>query len=212
MPIESEKRRQFYKSFEAKALRSRSYLTRFSDQLTATFGSTTFLALNTVFFTAWIMINLGLTQIEPFDPFPFGFLTMVVSLEAIFLSIFVLVSQNRSAYIDSLREDLHLQVNLIAEEEVTKVLQLLAEIRQKIGINKEDPELENMLKRIDTNYIEKSIVDQMAKANAPVLKSLAHDFPEFINPMTLPAKVVSAITPNSEKPSIKSHTAKTNNS
>ncbi len=87
---------------------------------------------------------------------------MIVSLEAIFLSIFVLVSQNRSSYVDALREELHLQVNLIAEEEITKVLRVLAEIRKKVGITKPDPELERMLKRIDTNYIEKSLVNQVA--------------------------------------------------
>ncbi len=204
MPVAAEKRHQFYRSFEAKALRSRSFLTRFSDRLTAIFGSATFLILNAIWFAVWVSINLGFTSIKPFDPFPFGLLTMVVSLEAIVLSIIVLVSQSRASYVDSLREDLHLQVNLIAEEEITKVLQVLAEIREKVGIKENDPELERMLQRIDTNYIEKSLIDQMAKANQSMLTCLAKEFPEIINPVTFPSKVVSAIAMGNESKSKKS--------
>lgn len=197
MPEETEARHQFYHSFEAKALKSRSFLTRFADTLTSIFGSTTFLILNTLFFLIWIPVNLNLTPIAPFDPFPFGLLTMIVSLEAIFLSIFVLVSQNRTAYTDSLREELHLQVNLIAEQEVTKILKVLGEIRQKIGITESDPELDKMIRRIDTNYIEQSIVDQLAKADQPLHKDLiaaiSKEFPDIIHPATPPKGPVSSI-------------------
>ena len=192
-----ESRRQFYKSFVAKALKSRSFLTRISDKLTATFGSTTFLILNALYFSVWIAINLNLTPLPAFDPFPFGLLTMIVSLEAIFLSIFVLVSQNRSSYVDSLREELHLQVNIIAEEEVTKILQVLSEIRQKIGITNQDPELDKMIKRLDTNYIEKSIVEQIAKADKSLyqdlMSTLSRDVSGVVNPATPIKNVVSAI-------------------
>jgi uncharacterized membrane protein len=102
----SERRRQFFKSFEAKSLKSRSFLTQVADDLTEAFGSTTFLFLNALFFIAWIILNAGIIPDLPaFDPFPYGLLTMAVSLEAIFLSIFVLVSQNRSSYISSIREE-----------------------------------------------------------------------------------------------------------
>lgn len=195
--MEPEVRHQFYRSYEAKALKSRSFLTRIADRLTSIFGSTGFLILNAIFFIIWIPINLNLTPVKPFDTYPFGLLTMIVSLEAIFLSIFVLVSQNRSSYVDSLREELHLQVNLIAEEEVTKILKVLAEIRQKIGIKEDDPELEMMIKRIDTNYIEQSIVDQLAKADKPIYKdilsALTKEFPDIVHPSTPIRGVVSAI-------------------
>lgn len=195
--MEPEVRHQFYRSYEAKALKSRSFLTRIADRLTSIFGSTGFLILNAIFFAVWIPINLSLTPIAPFDHYPFGLLTMIVSLEAIFLSIFVLVSQNRSSYVDSLREELHLQVNLIAEEEVTKILKVLAEIRQKVGIKEEDPELDKMIKRIDTNYIEQSIVDQLAKADKPIYKdilsALSAEFPDIVHPKTPIKGMVSAI-------------------
>ena len=122
----TERRRQFYKSFEAQALRSRSLLTQLSDDLTSFFGSTLVVILHIFWFAVWILINTGhVANITPFDPFPFGLLTMVVSLEAIFLSIFILVSQNRQSYISSLREEVHMRVNLIAEEEITKILEIL---------------------------------------------------------------------------------------
>jgi CRP/FNR family cyclic AMP-dependent transcriptional regulator len=83
-------------------------------------GSITFLVLNALFFLAWLVWNLlpGFA----FDPFPFGLLTMIVSLEAIFLSIFVLVSQNRQATKDRIRNELDYQVNLKAELGVSTLL------------------------------------------------------------------------------------------
>lgn len=83
-------------------------------------GSITFLALNAAWFTLWILWNIA-PNVRHFDPYPFGFLTMVVSLEAIFLSIFVLVSQNRQAAKDRLRADAEYEVNLKAELEVAQL-------------------------------------------------------------------------------------------
>lgn len=168
-----ERRRQFYRSYEAQALRHRSFFTQIADDLTAAFGSTTFLILNVVFFTGWVLVNIDwIPGVAAFDPFPFGLLTMVVSLEAIILSIVILVSQNRQSYVSSLREELHLQVNLIAEEEITKVLKILAEMREKMNINEDDPELNEMVERLNTSYIERSLVEQIEKANTTLAKRI----------------------------------------
>jgi uncharacterized membrane protein len=79
-----------------------------------------FIAIHIVWFTVWISLNLGrIDGIHAFDPYPFTFLTMVVSLEAIFLSIFVLISQNRMAHQADRRAHLDLQINLLAEQENT---------------------------------------------------------------------------------------------
>ena len=185
-----ERRRQFYRSFEAQALNQRSFFTRISDDLNNAFGSTTFLIINVLWFTIWILVNLGLVPgVIPFDPFPFGLMTMALSIEAIVLSIFILVSQNRTSYVDTLREELHLQVNLIAEEEITKVLNVLAEMRQKMGITQPDPELEEMLKRTNTGYIERSLVEQIQKANIPLASRFAgrlkNDFPDLLDPLKI---------------------------
>ena len=112
---------------------------------TAFSGSMLFVGLHVVWFALWVLINLGWLGIEPFDPFPFGLLTMVVSLEAIFLSTFVLISQNRQALQADRRAKVDLQVNLIAEQEVTKVMQMVAEIHDHLGIrHARDPELYEM--------------------------------------------------------------------
>jgi CRP/FNR family transcriptional regulator, cyclic AMP receptor protein len=95
-----------------------STLQRIADWISWFSGSMSFLFLNAIWFVAWIAINtlpLGLTQ---FDPFPFGLLTMIVSLEAIFLSCFVLISQNRQAEKDRVRSDIEYEVNIKAELEV----------------------------------------------------------------------------------------------
>jgi CRP/FNR family cyclic AMP-dependent transcriptional regulator len=92
---------------------------RFADLIAAVAGSVPFAALHVVWFTAWITINTTDLGIPRFDPFPFGLLTMIVSLEAIFLSIFVLISQNRQAEKDRMHAEVDYQVNVRAELEVS---------------------------------------------------------------------------------------------
>ena len=186
----TETRRKFFKSFEAKSLRGRSFLTQIADDLTAICGSTPFLIFHVLFFAGWIAVNLDYVPwILPFDPFPFGLLTMIVSLEAIFLAIFVLVSQNRSAYISTIRDEVHMGINLIAEEEITKILEVLAEIRKELGIKKPDSQLEKMLNRIDTGYIEKSILDQMDRANKSLIEQMKTSLTE---PIVHPATIITS--------------------
>jgi CRP/FNR family cyclic AMP-dependent transcriptional regulator len=102
---------------EEMAIRSTT-IEKVADVIAEFSGSISFLMLNAVWFTCWIGWNL-LPGVKHFDPYPFGFLTMVVSLEAIFLSIFVLVSQNRQGAKDRLRADAEYEVNLKAELEIT---------------------------------------------------------------------------------------------
>jgi CRP/FNR family transcriptional regulator, cyclic AMP receptor protein len=91
---------------------------RIADVIAEYSGSIQFLFFNAVWFAGWIIWNTA-PAVPHFDPYPFGFLTMVVSLEAIFLSIFVLVSQNRQAEKDRLRNDTEYEVNLKAELEIS---------------------------------------------------------------------------------------------
>lgn len=176
-----EIRTKFFKSFEAKSLRSRSFLTRIADKLTNFCGSTYFLIFHVVFFAVWVSVNSGIIPgVSVYDPFPYGLLTMVVSLEAIFLAIFVLVSQNRSSYISTIRDEVHMRVNLIAEAEITKILEILAEMRKEMGIKTKDQELDKMLEHVDTNYLERSIIEQLQRAEKPWGKQLADEFPQFI--------------------------------
>jgi uncharacterized membrane protein len=121
------------------------------------------MAAHAVWFTGWILLNTDLIPgVAPFDPFPFGLLTMVVSLEAIFLSIFVLMAQRRESSIAELREEIMLQVLMRAEEEVTKSLQLVAGLYPRLGHKlAEDPELAEMMKPLDADAIERLLTSQI---------------------------------------------------
>lgn len=156
-------RKRVIKSFEAKAKSNRKLVERIADYMTARFGSMTFLAINAAWFLIWIILNVGLIPgINPFDSFPFGLLTMVVSLEAICLAIVVLLSQNRAARIDDLRAEMELQISTIAEEEITKMMELQVMLLKKHGIDmSNDQELQQMLEPTDTATIEKALEKQV---------------------------------------------------
>lgn len=160
-----DKRRKAIKSFKARADAKRTATEKFADWLTSKLGSVVFLVANVSWFATWIVINTGmLPAIKPFDPFPFGLLTMIVSLEAIFLAIIVLISQNREARIGELREEIELRISTIAEAELTKLIQLVIILMEKQGINiDEDPELKKMLKPTDSNALEKELEKELEK-------------------------------------------------
>jgi uncharacterized membrane protein len=85
-----------------------------------------------VIFVIWLVANTAGPKIDQFDPFPFQFLTMAVSLEAIFLSIFVLVSQNRQAAKDRIKADMDYQVNVKAEMEMTVMASRIHDMERKL--------------------------------------------------------------------------------
>jgi len=157
-------RQRVIESFEAKANANRSLSEKIADYITIRLGSMLFLAINCCWFIFWIVINTGYFPIiSVFDPFPFGFLTMVVSLEAIFLAIIVLISQNRAAKIDDLRAEIELQISTIAEEEITKMMELQVLLLKKNGIDVSgDKELQQMLEPVDTETLEKSLKNQIS--------------------------------------------------
>ena len=104
-------------------------------------GSITFVWIHAVLLAAWILWN-ALPGLVHFDPYPFTFLTLCVSLEAIFLSSFILIAQNYEMRVSERRSQLDLQINLLAEQENTKMLQLLDRMAKKMGLYEEDdPEI-----------------------------------------------------------------------
>lgn len=157
-----EERRKVIKSFKAKADAKRTLAEKFADTLTTKFGTVAFLFLNAAWFSIWIVINKGLTSLEVFDPFPFGLLTMIVSLEAIFLAIIVLISQNREARIGELREEVELQISTLSEGETTKLISLMVLLLKKQGIEVNDPELSFMLKPTDTAKLERDLEKELS--------------------------------------------------
>ena len=117
-----------------KAARERSLQHRIADVITAFSGRMIFVYVHIVWFGIWILLNTGRLGVPAFDPFPYGLLTMIVSLEAIFLSTFVLISQNRLGAETERRADLDLHIGLLTEHELTRVLQMLDIIQDKLGI------------------------------------------------------------------------------
>lgn len=131
------------------AARSRGLQDLLADAVTAFSGRMAFVYLHVLWFGSWILLNTQwlarLLKIEPFDPFPYGLLTMIVSLEAIFLATFVLISQNRLSAEAERRADLALHTGLLTEHELTRALQMLDAIQDKLGIpNDEDQDLADL--------------------------------------------------------------------
>jgi uncharacterized membrane protein len=133
---------------------------RVADKITGFAGSLWCVYLHLALVIAWVSINLGAVPWIPrFDPYPFVMLAMFASVEAIFLSTFVLISQNRQAALAEKRNDLDLQVNLLAEHEITRILELVDEIAKKLDIPrdkgrtdplKEDVQPEAVIERMES--------------------------------------------------------------
>jgi uncharacterized membrane protein len=154
------------RALKARHAAARTPLETAADRLTRIASSGYFLAAHVLWFVGWILWNTGvIAGLAPIDPFPFGLLTMIVSLEAIFLSIFVLMAQRRESSIAELREEITLHVLMRAEEEVTKTLQLVAGLYPRLGHRlAEDPELADMMKPLDADSIERQLTSQIERA------------------------------------------------
>jgi len=142
----------------------RTLIERIADGLIRVASAPPFLVAHLLWFTVWITWNTGLLGLPVLDPFPFGLLTMIVSLEAIFLAIFLLIGQSREAAIAELREELTFQISLRVEAEVTKNLQLVAGLYTRLGFRfSEDDELREMLQALDHESMERDLMDQIGK-------------------------------------------------
>jgi uncharacterized membrane protein len=149
---------------EKSAIADRSSADRVSDAVTWVAGSAGFVAAHVIAFALWIGINVGLvTGVEPFDPYPFNFLTLVVSLEAIFLSIFVLMSQNRAARLADRRAHLDLQVDLLAERELTVMLHMLRALCEKHGVVLDDvgTDVDDLLEETNVEELASSLDEKL---------------------------------------------------
>ena len=137
---------------------------RIADAITHFAGSMPFVYLHLLVFGGWIVINLGWVPMVPaFDP-TFVVLAMVASVEAIFISTFVLVSQNRMAAQADQRADLDLQISLLAEHEITRVVNLVTEIARRMDVPEaHDPELEELSKDIAPERVLDRIQDTERK-------------------------------------------------
>lgn len=154
-----------FQAIKAQHSENRTRMQVLADRLIGTASNTLFLFAHALFFIFWIMWNLPASGMPMFDPYPFGMLTTMVSLEAIVLSIFVLMTQSRESRIGELREELTLQVNLRIEEELTKTLHLVAGLYARLDVPlADDPELRQMLEPLDPKKMETELAEQMDAA------------------------------------------------
>ena len=161
----SQRTHSVFRAIKAQHSGERTKMHVFADWLTSLASSTGFFVFHVFGFAFWLLWNSPFFGLPKFDPFPFGLLTMIVSLEAIFLSIFVLMTQGRESRIGELREELTLQVNLRIEEEVTKTLHLVAGLYTRMGHTLgNDPDLKEMLKPLDPVQMEREVTEQIQTA------------------------------------------------
>ena len=149
---------------EHEALLRRTLTERASDAITKFIGSTAFVLLQFLLVLAWAAINLRLIPgVKAFDPFPLGILALVISSESVVLTIFVLISQNRMARQAEKRSHLDLQVGMLAEQELTAVLQMQHKICQRLGIDVESAkqELKGFSDATDVSKLASDLEDKL---------------------------------------------------
>ena len=130
-------------------------------------GSIWFVVVHVIIFTFWFLVNTGVLSFLPkFDPYPFILLAMIVSVEGVLLSTFVLMKQNRMQQRSDARDNLNLQIDLLSEKEVTKALQLLRAICNKLEISEpeRDEELREMSDNTSVDSLAKRIKDDLPSA------------------------------------------------
>ena len=127
---------------------------RIADRVTGFTGSMRFVYIHLALFGAWVLVNLGIVPGLPrFDP-SFVILAMVASVEAIFLSTFVLISQNRMSELADKRADLDLQISLLSEHEISRMLSLVQQVAERMGIDEAlDPELDELARDVHPEMV-----------------------------------------------------------
>ena len=143
---------------ETAELQRRTWTSVLADAVAGFTGSISFVVLHLTWFGLWAAWNTGLLPIgRPFDPFPFQLLAMLVSLEGVLLVTFVLIKQNQMAYLSDRRAHLDLQINLLAEREITYVLRIVQSVADRLEVPEkvlqtkltEDTQVEGLMQALD---------------------------------------------------------------
>ena len=149
---------------QEQAERRRSVVERFSDAITNLAAREGTVVAHVVWFAGWMLINTNhVPFIRSFDPFPFSWLTTLVSLEAIFLTLFVLASQNRMTHEADRRAHLDLQVNLLSEQEMTMVLRMLGEVCRHFDLRAtiSSPKYQELARRTDVSQLAEQLDSEL---------------------------------------------------
>jgi uncharacterized membrane protein len=149
---------------EHDALARRTLIERVSDVVTGLVGNVGFLTANMILILCWSVANLHVIPgLRAFDPFPFGILALLVSSESVFLTIFVLISQGRMARQSERRSHLDLQVGMLAEQELTTILQMVQKLCQHVGVNVDSAkqEVQSFSNTTDVHKLAQELEDKL---------------------------------------------------
>ena len=143
---------------EKQNVQNRSIAEHIADKVTTFAGSAPFIILHIIWFGVWVLINTGVTGVGTFDPFPFSFLTLIVSLEVIFLTLLVLMNQNRMTKEADKRAHLDLQISMLDEQETTMILRKVQQIAAHLGLKDEDDETwKELCEETDINHVAQTL-------------------------------------------------------
>lgn len=160
-----ERNMEAIEAHRREAQNSRSFEERIADGITYFTGSMPFIYFHVVLFAVWILANVNILGLPAFDPYPFGLLTTIVSLEAIFLSTFVLVSQNREAHITERRTELDLHINLLSEYEITRILILADAVAKHLKV---ESTVSSELKELEKDIKPEVLLRELENRSTPV--------------------------------------------
>jgi uncharacterized membrane protein len=149
---------------EEEALERRSSSERLADRVGAFAGSFSFVVLHLVLATAWLAVNSGKSPaVRTFDPYPFSLLGVIVAVEAVILSSFILMRQNRMMRRGERRDHLNLQVDLLAEKEITKVLQMVRAVCGHLGLQNimADKEIRELSENTSVESLSQTLEDRL---------------------------------------------------
>lgn len=146
---------------------ARTYHHRFAEAVFRTVGSMRFIYFELVFLTIWFLINTGnVPFISIFDEYPFVFLATILAAKAIFITVFILYTQNRQSIVDKKREDLNLQITLLTEHEVTRLIGVTHAIAKHFKIPVEEFELQELKQEVKPEKVIDVIEDEKKRSEA----------------------------------------------
>jgi uncharacterized membrane protein len=157
---------------EQRLLGQRTPMDRLGDAIAGFFGTLRFIVAHGLLFTVWFVINLGLLpDLQPFDPYPFPFLGLIVGIEFIFLTTFVLMNQNLQSRREEQWAHLNLQLAILVEHEATKNMQMLKSICQHLGLEQltTDREVTELVQRTPVTTLAEEIASKLGETKSEVI-------------------------------------------
>jgi len=145
---------------------------KISSTITRRVGSLPFVYFQIIFLITWLSLNSGkIFKITPFDPFPYPLLALITTVEAIFLAIFILVNQNRMANLEAKREELDIQMSLLTEHEVTRLIRLVDSIAVHLKVQGKDHDIGDLKKETSPEKVLEAIENEMIRQEKQTSKS-----------------------------------------